>query len=141
MRAEMLLSRLDGVRPTGRGRWLARCAAHDDRHASLAIRELDNGRTLVHCFAGCSVHEVLSAAGVSMTALFPPRGRCHAKPETRPFPAADVLRCIAFEALVVSCAAADLLTGEPFTEDDRARLVVAASRIQAALNAGGIDHA
>jgi hypothetical protein len=38
-------------------------------------------------------------------------------------------------------AAADLLAGNPFNETDRARLALAASRIQAALTAGGVSHA
>jgi len=141
MGSAALLSRLDGVRRTGPGRWVARCPAHDDGHASLSIRELDDGRVLLHDFAGCSVHEVLAAAGLDMAALFPPRDVLHGKCEARPFPAADILRCVAFEALVISCATASLLAGEPFSEADRARLVLAASRMQAALDAGGLGHA
>ena len=51
MGVDMLLSKLDGVKRTGPGRWLAKCPAHEDRRASLAIREGDVGKTLVHCFA------------------------------------------------------------------------------------------
>ena len=43
---------------TGRGRWLAKCPAHDNRKASLAIRQLDDGRILLHDFAGCHVEHV-----------------------------------------------------------------------------------
>lgn len=49
------LARLDGVRETARGSWVARCPAHEDRKPSLAIRELNDGTVLVHCFAGCDV--------------------------------------------------------------------------------------
>lgn len=59
MSAGALLARLDAVKPTGPGRWLARCPAHEDRSPSLSIRELDDGRTFVHCFAGCYALEVL----------------------------------------------------------------------------------
>jgi hypothetical protein len=62
------------------------------------------------------------------------------KPERRPFPAADVLRAIAFEALVVAVAGSSLLAGHPFTDADRARLVLAVGRIQAALTASGVNH-
>ena len=41
------------ARRTGRG-WVARCPAHDDRTPSLSIRETDDGRLLLKCFAGCS---------------------------------------------------------------------------------------
>ncbi len=44
MTADVLLSRLDGACRTGPGRWIARCPAHDDRHPSLAVRELEDGR-------------------------------------------------------------------------------------------------
>lgn len=40
--------------------WLAPCPAHDDRNPSLAITERD-GRTFVHCHAGCSQTAVLDA--------------------------------------------------------------------------------
>lgn len=141
MSAETLLSRLERVKRTGDGRYQARCPAHDDRGPSLSIRELDDGRVLVHCFAGCDVHSVLSAVGLSFDDLFPPRDLGQqAKRERRPFPAADVLRAIAFEALVVAVAGSSLLAGEPFNAVDRERLILAVSRIQAALEAGGLNH-
>ena len=59
MTIETLISRLDGVRETGSGKYLARCPAHDDRNPSLAIKDGDDGRVLVHCFAGCGTAEVL----------------------------------------------------------------------------------
>jgi hypothetical protein len=39
--------------------WIARCPAHDDRHASLSITE-KNGKVLVHCHAGCSQDAVVN---------------------------------------------------------------------------------
>jgi hypothetical protein len=143
MSADLLLSKLDGVRRTGQDRWLARCPAHSDKRASLSIRDKDSGATLVHCFAGCTVHEVVGAVGLDLADLFPPRQADPAqagKPEQRPFPAADILRAIAFEALVVGCAASSMLAGEPFTQIDRDRLMLAVSRIQSALDAGGLSH-
>lgn len=136
-----LLSRLEKVKRTGRGRWLACCPAHDDRTASLSVRELEDGRILIHCFAGCGVHEVVGSIGLRMDDLFPAHedGKHYTKGECRPFPAADILRAIAFESTLVLIAAADLLAGHPFNDTDRARLALAVSRIQAALTAGGIS--
>ncbi len=141
MSADSLLSLLNGVKRTGHGKWLAKCPSHEDRTASLAIRELDDGRILLHCFAGCDVHEVVGSVGLRIDDLFPPRedDKLFKKGERRPFPAADVLRAIAFESTLVIVAAADLLAGNPFNDTDRARLVLAVSRIQAALTAGGIS--
>ena len=135
--ADRLLELLDGVRQTGQGRWIAQCPAHEDRHASLSVRELDDGRVLLHCFAGCDVYSVLSAVALDMAALYPEREIQHGKPERRPFPAADVLRCVGFEALVVAVAAGRLGNGHALSDEDKARLLVAASRIQAAVTESG----
>ncbi|MCC7269397.1 MAG: hypothetical protein IT468_01615 [Rhodocyclaceae bacterium] len=140
MTVDTLLLRLENVKRTGAGRWIARCPAHEDRRASLSIRELEDGRILVHDFAGCSVEEVVAAVGLDMAALFPEREIQHGKPERRPIPAADILRCIAFEALVVSAAAGAILAGEPLSSVDRERLALAAGRLQAAVKAGGLAH-
>lgn len=141
MSAENLLSRLERVKRTGVGRYQARCPAHDDRRPSLSVRELDDGRVLVHCFAGCDVHSVLSSVGLSFDDLFPLRefGQ-YAKREARPFPAADILRAIAFEALVVAVAGSSMLQGEPFNVVDLDRLFLAVGRMQAALEAGGLNR-
>lgn len=70
---DSILSRLEGVRKTGAGKWLARCPAHNDRSPSLSVRQTDDGRILVHDFAGCSVDDVLTAVGLGIKDLFPPR--------------------------------------------------------------------
>ncbi len=141
MSAETLLSCLDKVRRTGADTWIACCPAHDDKHPSLTIRDTEDGRTLVHCFAGCSVDEVLGAVSLTFDDLFPPRViDSLVKPERRPFPAADVLRCVGFEVLIVAAAAVAVANGKPVTEADRDRLILAASRIQAAITAAGVRH-
>lgn len=55
---------------TGAGRWAAKCPAHEDGRASLSIREGGESRTLVHCFAGCSVASVLAALHLRPRDLF-----------------------------------------------------------------------
>ncbi len=142
MSADTLLQHLKKVKRTKPGHWLACCPAHDDKTPSLAVRELDDGRILVHCFSGCSVHEILGAVGMDMADLFPEReaGKHFSPGEKRPFPAADILRAIAFESTLVLIAAADMLAGNPFNETDRARLTLAVGRIQSALKAAGVSH-
>lgn len=54
-----LLARL-GTDPN-RSRGVMRCPAHDDRSASLSWRLSDDGRALLHCFAGCTFAEILEA--------------------------------------------------------------------------------
>jgi len=58
-----VLERLDKVRYSGKG-WMACCPAHEDRRPSLKIDEGADGRVLLHCFAGCTFEEVLSALGL-----------------------------------------------------------------------------
>lgn len=55
---------------TGAGRWAGKCPAHEDGRASLSIREGGEGRTLVHCFAGCSVATVLTVLHLRPRDLF-----------------------------------------------------------------------
>lgn len=69
--AELILSRLQGVRANGPGRWMARCPAHSDRTASLSVRETDDGRVLLNCFGGCSVDEITAAVGLDLASLYP----------------------------------------------------------------------
>lgn len=70
---EALLDRLNGVKPSGQGRWLARCPAHEDRSPSLSIRDMGDGRILLKCFAECDTELVLQALGLAFSDLFPER--------------------------------------------------------------------
>jgi len=125
-----LLHRLERVKQTGPDRWTARCPAHNDKGPSLAIRETDDGRVLIHCFAGCDTHSILAAVGLDMTALFPERPTSHGKPTRRPFPATDVLRCLSAEVNVIAIGAAMLERGELVTGSDLERFYLACRRVQ-----------
>jgi hypothetical protein len=133
MSADALLSRFDGVKRIGPDRWIGRCPAHDDRSPSMAVRELDDGRVLIHCFAGCSVEEILSAAGLDFQALFPERPVAHDKRVRRPFSPIQALHCVAFEATLAAVAASNVARGIAMSEEDRQRLHTAAGRINHAL--------
>ena len=132
----VLLARLERVRQTGPGRWIASCPtsahAHGDRHPSLGIRETEDGRVLLRCHAyGCAVEEIVGAVGLDLSDLFPPRPIEHAKGERRPFPAADVLRALADEMQLVAVAAANLAQRGELSDAERERLMLAAERISA----------
>ena len=106
MSADRLLDRLRHVRRTGAGRWLACCPAHDDRSASLSVRELEDGVLLVHCFAGCAANDVVAGVGLEVSALFPRRTCAGDVKATgrrgRRIPAGDALRAVSFEADLVA---------------------------------------
>lgn len=140
-----LLQRLERVKRTGSDHGVASCPtanhAHGDRHPSMTWRLRDDGALLIFCNAGCSAHEIVSAVGLDMSDLFPPRDDKHfAKGERRPFPAADLLRIIANEAQLVYLCARTVHAGEHLTDDDLSRLLVAVSRINSAMSAGGISY-
>jgi hypothetical protein len=139
MTVEALLSRLDGVRHTGDGRWLARCPGHDDRRPSLRIRELEDGRVLVHDFAGCSTEEVLAAVGLDFDALFPEQPVYHrGKRERRPFNAIDVLRALRFELTVAVIHLADVRDAKAVSDVDHERFLLAVERISRGAELGGV---
>src|SRR5712692_4141804 len=60
MTIEDVLARLPGVKPQAGG-WIARCPAHGDRNPSLSIREGDDGKVLLKCFAGCDYGRIIAA--------------------------------------------------------------------------------
>lgn len=133
MIADNLLSKLEGVKRIGVDRWLAKCPAHDDKRPSLSVREIDGDRVLVKCWTGCAAGDVLASVGLEWDALFPARPTHHGKPERRPFPAADVLRGVESEALIVAVAASNLANGIELTQEDRERLLLASARVTAAV--------
>ena len=49
----------------------AQCPAHDDERPSLSITERDDGVVLIHCHAGCSVEEILTAIQLPFGLLYP----------------------------------------------------------------------
>jgi putative DNA primase/helicase len=60
----------DGGRKVG-GQHLMRCPVHPDKRPSLAVRELADGKLLVHCHAGCTTADVLDALGLRWRDLRP----------------------------------------------------------------------
>ena len=73
MSVDLILSRLERV--TGRnGRWRSRCPSCGGQNQSkLSIAEGTNGAVLLKCWSGCDVHQIVSAVGLDLDALFPPR--------------------------------------------------------------------
>ena len=60
------------------------CPAHDDHNnPSLSIKA-DNGRLLLHCFAGCQPEDVLSEIGLKMNDLFVEEGGGLSTPSNTP---------------------------------------------------------
>jgi hypothetical protein len=131
---ENLLSRLTKVKGRA-GNYTACCPAHEDKTPSMAIKEQD-GKIILHCFAGCPVENIVGAVGMDMTDLFPPNDKPTYNPQPRvKFFATDLLRVIGMETRIVAIAAYDMGKGKTLPKTDLARLQLACQRINSALEA------
>lgn len=132
-----LLSRLDKVQPAGKDRFKACCPAHNDRSPSLSIKATDD-RLLIHCFAGCSVHDVLDSVGMDINDLFDgPKYHRRAPGRPQKASAADILRAISLELTVVVMTAEYMHKNKQIIPGDVTRLYQAYQRINSAIDQGG----
>lgn len=129
MNIETLLSHFDGVKETGDGKYFARCPAHDDKSPSLSIRETDDGRVLLHCFAGCDAESILSALSLEFSDLYPESLGHHFKPIKQRVNAREILCSLDHESLVVAIIGADFVKRKSLDDETWHRLAKAVSRI------------
>ena len=127
-----VLDRLDRLKITGPGTWAASCPTanhkHGDRSRGLSVREGDDGRVLIHCFAGCSPAEVVNAMGLELVDLFPqrvieypaysPKKGYFSQPRPKRIPRRDLLEGISHDLRVCSLAFSDLAAGKDFSIED-----------------------
>lgn len=133
---DTLIARLERVRRSGRG-WTARCPAHEDRTASLSITSGDDGRVLLHCFAGCSAADVVAAAGLEVADLFVRRPtesvtfaeRAALREQARQSQWRAALNVMTLEAKIVYIAAREVAAGKQLPADDMDRLARAVALI------------
>lgn len=133
MSAETLLSRLSKVRKMGADRWIACCPAHADNRPSLSIRELSDGRILLHCWTGCSAESILDSVGLTFDDLFPERLPDLHYPKVKPtFSAREVLSAMVPELLTVALIGRQMASGTPNDAKTHQALILAVSRISSA---------
>jgi len=75
-----LIRRLSGVKRTGHNQYLAKCPAHRDSNPSLSVKILEDGRTLIHCHAGCGGADVMRSVGMRLSDLYPEGSTDHFRP-------------------------------------------------------------
>jgi KaiC/GvpD/RAD55 family RecA-like ATPase len=71
MNINEILNKLQKVKATSSGKWMACCPAHPDQTPSLSVSLGDDERILLHCHAGCSIESVLDVLQLEMKDLFP----------------------------------------------------------------------
>lgn len=118
---ENLLSRVQGVKASGAGKWMARCPAHQDKSPSLSIRESDSGSVLVNCFAGCSVHDITAAVGLELSDLFPDSDERQVSKPQRYSPR-EVVEVLTSASRIVVLGYQRLASGGQLAEPDVARV-------------------
>lgn len=134
-----LLSRLDGVRKTGTGKWTAKSPTRNERTASLSIRLTDDGRVLLHDFGGSDAAEILAALGLNWVQLIPPHlrrdKRAYTPAERQGHDAMAALNAMHTAALIVRICANKLAEGQPLADADRHALRQSQHDIEQAFNA------
>ena len=70
MTYDQVVARFHGARQIGEGKATAPCPAHEDSSPSLSISRGTDGRTVLHCHAGCTTADVLAAVGLTERDLF-----------------------------------------------------------------------
>lgn len=137
------LARLERVTDCKGGRWRSICPAHPSKHKtqSLSVRELPDGTLLVKCFAGCDIGAITAAVGLTIRDLFPvdhsaPRYEArHAAKPNHWHAMREAVQTLKHECLLVAIAASDIARGETLSTSEAARVLLAAERIRAAIEA------
>jgi len=135
---DAMLHRLERVQRSGHG-WRADCPNEHKTHGTLSLAQGDDGRVLLHCFAGCSTADVLGALGLTLGDVMPerlrddsPEGRRTARERFRLASITAAAGVIEREARIVHLAGCDLLRGQALPPDDVQRLGEAVERIASA---------
>ncbi len=114
--AEIIAAGLLKAKRVGASKYVACCPAHDDRTPSLSIKESRTGQALVHCFAGCSQDEVISALrNLGLWAKPSPVRIDYLRHQS-------IKEKIRFEQLLLATATAEAREGRVHTEFERARI-------------------
>jgi hypothetical protein len=134
---DRLLDRLEGVQHHGKG-CRAICPACGGKSRKLSLTQADDGRVLLHCFAGCSPHDVLAAVGLTVNDLFVRRIESSMTPaqkrELREYAKQSqwraALDALQLEIGVVHIAARQVSAGQSLAPDDLLRVGIACDRIR-----------
>jgi len=135
MNIDNILNQLHKVKKTGQNRWVACCPVHSEKTPSFSITQLSD-RIICRCFGcGALAPQVIEALGLSWDDFFD-KPLEHAKSQKGyvSFPAADILKALAFEANILALAASDIRHGVILSDNDYARLNVACDRINKAVS-------
>jgi hypothetical protein len=121
-----LLNRFSKVRRLpNKSAWVVACTGHADKNPTMSIKLGDKGGWLFKCWAGCSLSEILSGAGLTVQDVMPDRAPAldgnaprQSFPKLSPY---DVFQPACYECLVIHTYAQMLKAGKPLTAEQWAR--------------------
>ena len=122
------MNNFDGVRETGNGQYSCRCPAHEDKSASLGIKEGDGNRILLNCFAGCDVKSILESVGLDWKDIMNEEKLFQS--EKHKFNPYAVLKHLRDEVLIIGLSSADIRNGKPLNDKDHDRLLKAVGNVR-----------
>ena len=128
--AVQILERLERVKQTRPGQWMAACPCCESRKGRpLSVRETNDGRVLVHAFCGCDTEDVLRRVGLALGDLFDQPMVPSVQPVGPRIAAADVLSALSHETTVLAEIASTMLDKAQLDKPTWDRLATAARRI------------
>jgi hypothetical protein len=124
-----IIERLEKVKRTGQGKWLACCPAHPDKSPSLTITQTDDGKILIHCFSGCQVSDVVAAVGLELSNLFPENPSYKKGTKPPKFNKYELFDLLINNSYILVLAIRQLSNGEPLNQQDQLIVIKAENTI------------
>ena len=118
MDIEVFLSNFDKVKSTGNGKWIACCSAHPDKSPSLAIKQTDDRKILLHCFSGCQVSNIVAAVGLELSDLMPENPSYQKGTKPPQFNKYELFDQLVHESIILSLAIRQLLNFQDLSAED-----------------------
>jgi len=106
-----------GGRKSARG-YMCKCVSHEDKSPSLHITDGENGRPVVHCFAGCEFHDI--AKELEVMGLWPKNE--NEEEGRRKWAQKKAAEEYSHAKLIVALAMGKIMHGETLTQQDRKSL-------------------
>lgn len=136
MSIDNLINRMQKVKRTGNGKFMACCPAHKDKTASLAITDTGDGRILLNCFAGCDTYSILKSIGLEWEDIMPESPLGHnVKSEPKVLYTTEALEIVRFEAQVICLIAYEMKNKGVLTPEMSERISKAMQTINKAIEA------
>ena len=139
MKINNLISRLEGIKKTGSHSWICKCPAHQDRTASLHIKDDGDDKILLNCFAGCDTYSILKSIGLDWQDVLPDSNAIHKiEPKKQILYSTEALALIRFETQIVCLIAFEMKKTRIASDDAVERLELAMQRINKAMEASNV---